>query len=81
MKALAVYLNKQDTTCSLSEEGRIRVYSHSPQHSSWHLERDIEFSLTDCSTLPEFREKIAQMLNELVHSLTEDCSNCSQSCY
>jgi len=65
MKSFAVYLNKQDATCSLSEEGRIRVYSHNPRDSSWRTARDIEFTLADCSTLPEFREKITHMINEL----------------
>jgi Fe-only nitrogenase accessory protein AnfO len=62
MISFAVFLNREMSTSSSLEEGIVRVFTYDLKNDLWHIVRDIEFSLVNCSSIFEFREKISGMI-------------------
>jgi Fe-only nitrogenase accessory protein AnfO len=57
---IALFLDREGKTASLTEQGKIKVFTH--ETGKWQLSREKEFTLESVQDMADFRDKMAELL-------------------
>jgi Fe-only nitrogenase accessory protein AnfO len=65
MISVSVFINSKGITASPTEEGFVKIYKYDTDTKVWEVSEIFEFSLLSCSSIPEMRKTILDLLQKL----------------